>query len=286
MAMAVQALSVPLLRAVPALGVDQLRSQGGPASIALEHPYRADAVIRVLGINLYTRKGVGSGFIKMERAEGMLSLEFGAGSYPDKAGGLNRLGYIREVAQSGNGVVQRTATFGFMSESKENTLSEATASAKKENGPTARYTALEATGESKKVKSSVWHLETPAHGWPNLKPIQTAIHERMAASKAIESVLDCTGQLPPSFLGAMYHALCSKESTGRSDYAYNGALYDLSWRTSNDGAFWKFKGELRGRNSSKVTHFQLWFDPSHAEPLPVRFEYQARDFLKLTFSRA
>ena len=67
----------------------------------LEQNYRADATILLFSFPLYTRSDVGGAVALVEERKqddnSILSFEFAAGSAPERARGLNRLGYFQEI---------------------------------------------------------------------------------------------------------------------------------------------------------------------------------------------
>lgn len=63
-----------------------------------EQRYRIDATIVLFGVPVYRRKGVGSGWARIEESAGERWLRFAAGSLPGNAQGLNRLGFVEERA--------------------------------------------------------------------------------------------------------------------------------------------------------------------------------------------
>jgi len=75
------------------------------------------------------KAGVGSGFAFSEDVDGAgpraRRIGFGGGSWPDKAHGLNRLGYIHETVVENAGQLAESRYFGFMSTSQEERLDEA-----------------------------------------------------------------------------------------------------------------------------------------------------------------
>ena len=93
-----------------------------------ERRYRADAVVTFLGVKIYSRAGVGSGHAfseeTQETASNVHRIGFAGGSWPEKARGYNRLGFIQEQIVKRNTSVQKADYFGFMTSSPEEGLDE------------------------------------------------------------------------------------------------------------------------------------------------------------------
>src|ERR1700728_202736 len=97
---------LPAARSQAAFDIDRLldgTSTGrGNADCRREaRRYVANATITLFSVPLIARSCVGSGYAVVEEASNAdgrtLSMQFGAGSYPHNARGLNRLGFIQEA---------------------------------------------------------------------------------------------------------------------------------------------------------------------------------------------
>ena len=84
----------------PALSAEPLRWEAQPdPSSASTRKCRADAQMLLLALSLLRRRGVGAGrVIWSENAKSRL-LDFTGYSLPERAAGLNRLGFIRELTR-------------------------------------------------------------------------------------------------------------------------------------------------------------------------------------------
>ena len=74
--------------------------------------YQATATILVLGLPIFKRKDVGSGCASVEfgcaGSQTVTALQFAAGSRPERARGLNRLGLMREAVVEQDGDAGRS----------------------------------------------------------------------------------------------------------------------------------------------------------------------------------
>src|SRR5579859_945220 len=89
-------------------------------------PYQATATILVLGIPIFKRKDVGAGCASVETGasggQKVTALQFAAGSNPERARGLNRLGLMREAVVEQDARLVTTSYAGFMTSSPEKSL--------------------------------------------------------------------------------------------------------------------------------------------------------------------
>src|ERR1700690_893921 len=78
--------------------VDRLLDEIAPSRANVcQRRYGAKATITLLSVPLVYRAGVGSGYIVIEQSaeSHTVGIQFGAGSWPEAARGLNRLGFIQ-----------------------------------------------------------------------------------------------------------------------------------------------------------------------------------------------
>ena len=93
--------------------------------------YRVDATVRlpllIANIPIVSRESVGvttfsARDFTTDRRTGVRAYEFYAASFPDRARGLNRLGFLREaVVVAGGGIIE-TAQFGIISSEREDSM--------------------------------------------------------------------------------------------------------------------------------------------------------------------
>jgi hypothetical protein len=86
-----------------------LELEGQPrADLSLDRRYRADAQVLVLSVPLLHRSSVGGGSVQWREwaeanGDSRRMVEFLGFSSPEHAAGLNRLGFIRELARTAQG---------------------------------------------------------------------------------------------------------------------------------------------------------------------------------------
>jgi len=92
------------------------------AKLSLERRYRADAQVLLFGITLLRREDVGGGSVlwrEYEAGGAARLLEFNGYSTPARAAGLNRVGFIREMARVAGSEMPECSYFGLMTASPE-----------------------------------------------------------------------------------------------------------------------------------------------------------------------
>ena len=107
--------------------------------------------------------------------------------------------------------------------------------------------------------------------------------------------------VPNTFLYAVSNALRQPESKWRTRYVYHGHEFELETTREPDtkkGAEFQEAGlvkdwasvqRLEGRSkqlaTGEKTAFTIWRDANDTSALPLRFGFQPKSFLKLTFER-
>jgi hypothetical protein len=104
---------------------------GASVTVAERITWIATATVTFFSLPVFSRRGVGSGYAVVEEAplatgENAVSIQFGAGSWPETAHGLNRFGLIHEVTmENGSGEPDESAYGAFIITSREKSLDQA-----------------------------------------------------------------------------------------------------------------------------------------------------------------
>jgi hypothetical protein len=265
--------------------------------------YTATAVITIAGVAIFTRPRVGSGFISIcqrERPEGTeTSIEFGAGSFPEAAHGLNRLGIIREtVVERSPAAAERSAYSAFMTTSKEKNLSQARDALDSANS-FVPYTAAQSYASAGRIATRVDHMELPRNlTWHDSELLWSRVRAFFETSSCS---FETESGPADTFLYSAHRALIDPHSSDEMRLHFNGKTFALRTRAEADysigsqlsargligdarrvmrldAAIWPLSGE-------RATPFRIWYDSAFPERPPIRFEYQARSFLRLVFER-
>ncbi len=297
------------LFAKPALfEVDRLASEcvaGRPT--ASQRRYRASAHISLFSIPVFSKSGVGSGFAVIEDASGpagnTVAIQFGAGSFPDSARGLNRLGFIQEVVrENADGDVSACAYLAFMTSSQEKNLEQAKAALEK-SGSQLAYVAAEGKGRAGLFDTTLQHLALPSQlTWRDYPELLIKVRNALASGQSAERMnkkLAREDAAPATFLYAVRKAMRAPDTQTGQLIIYNGKEFLLrTTRKPDPSAGTKFAerhlakssehvmrldATLREQTTGHLTAFRLWFESGAEHLSPLCFEYQAKSFLRLTF---
>jgi len=266
--------------------------------------YRVDATILLFSLPIYTRTNVGSGYASHLVTQGAdrstHRLEFAAGSLPERARGLNRLGMIREtVAENGGGIVE-AHYFGFMTASREESLSEAK---KALNNASAQslFVAIEGELRQEELRSRRAHFVTNARAgaaeWNRLQSLaEAAFRDSPEKDGERQSRPESAGAPPPTFLFALLRAVRSREGKLRQVYVYGRDSYELATtkkpdprtgqRLADRGVTHRaasvavIAGTIRNLRTGQKIVFRIWTEDG-GDPAPLRIEYQPRGYLQL-----
>ena len=225
-------------------------------------------------------------------------LEFTGFSTPARAGGLNRLGFIRELSRTAETGATESLYFCLMTASPEETA-EAARKALHSAAKEATYTAIDGRLADGGVETVVAPFTAPAQ-WSVANRNELIGLARMALSAATPR--------PPDFptrsteMRPFLHALAEtlhQPGPAETRFAYAGRLYHLWLEKSADSkataSFQKrglipansnavrATGRLRREAGGKESTFRLWIEEGAPRPLPLRIEYQAKSYLRLIF---
>jgi hypothetical protein len=262
-----------------------------------ERRYRADAQVMLLGITILHRTDVGDGAAAWRESTqddgtNVRLLEFTGRSAPERAAGLNRFGFIQELSRNGH---DEALYFGLMTSSPE----ESAAEARKALHSTAKeawYSAIDGRMSAASIETANARFLAPARTSPAERP---ELIERARQALAGAARTKTAAQTAPQpFLHALAGLLAGANS-GEAEYVYNGRMYRLSVEKSPDpkaaslfrerrliapgAAVIRVAGSLRRLEGGKPIEFRLWIEQGAPRPLPLRIEYQAKSYLRLTF---
>jgi hypothetical protein len=264
--------------------------------------YTASATVMLFSIPLVSRASVGSGYAVVEEAGQTLSIQFGAGSYPESARGLNRLGFIQEAVVEGQpGRPSECAWLAFMTTSQEKNLDQAK-KALEASGAMVPYSASQGYGRQGRFHSRVDRLEFPSkYTW---RDISRLVEEARGSMTCLKGDEQAAGQAaseeerPATFLYLVRRALLDPKTQTSSFLVFNGKEFQLDAEKEADAgatahfsekklvaataSAMRLNATLREKKTGIRTPFRVWYEAGK-ESLPLRFEYQAKSFLRLTF---
>jgi hypothetical protein len=303
----VLAASLPGVSEPSAFEIDRLLNPNSQLQAArLEiRKYIASATVTLFSIPLVSKASVGSGYAVVEQAGHTLSIQFGAGSYPRNARGLNRLGFIQEaVIEERPGCPAECAWLAFMTTSQEKNLDQAK-SALETSGDRSEtrvpYTASQGYGRKGSFTSRVDRLEFPSRfTWSDIEPLVGKARESMARNIGEkEEVMLSGAEQPATFLYMVRRAMLDTRTRTTGCLVFNKKQFQLDAQKEQDAAATAyFSGKnlipssgnvirmnatLTEKRTGEKTPFRLWYQAGAGQSPPLRFEYQAKSFLRLTF---
>ena len=281
----------------------RLELEGQPrADLSLDRHYRADAQVIILSVPLLHRTSVGGGSVQWsEWAEAnggaQRLIEFLGFSAPERAAGLNRLGFIRELTRIAPGGIRDAVYFGLMTASNEESAEEAR-KALHSNATESAYTVIEGRIAGDASTSALAHFVGPSRISAERRGELVTMGLRALSGVPVQPAGFTLAPSPPPFLNALADALLGPPQL-ESRYVYAGRLYRL-WlhKTADPKAteyFQKRKliapgakvvrawGTVRREAGGKDTQFGIWVEEGNRRPIPLRIEYQAKSYLRLTF---
>ena len=286
-----------------AAGEGRLELEGQPrADLSLDRHYRADAQVLVLSVPLLHRSDVGGGSVQWSEwaeADGgsQRLIEFLGFSSPERAAGLSRLGFIRELTRTAPGGIRDAIYFGLMTASTEENAEEAR-KALHSNATESAYTVIEGRIGEGASTSALAHFMGPSRISADRRAELVTMGQRALSAVPVQPAGFTVAQSPPPFLNALADALCGPPQQ-ETRYVYAGRMYRL-WlhKTADPKAteyFQKRKlippgakvvrasGKVQREAGGKETQFGIWVEDGTSRPIPLRIEYQAKSYLRLTF---
>ena len=252
--------------------------------------YRADAAILLFGITIYRRAGIGSGQASIEETGAGGGLQrtffFAAGSDPKRTHGQNRLGWIREVV-IGPGAAPAEATyFGVLTSSPEESLEHARKTANTPQAARSLYSAVSGRHTAGHSRSAITHFDFPSDaGWSDQRLIhaaQSRFQDKIAWRET--SWPKSPDRAPATFLLELATLLQQRAPRAAGQYVYNEQEYRMEIETGQPADhLLPVRGKIRNLRTRRQTTFLLWIAEAGDNIAPVRIQYQARSFLRLTF---
>jgi hypothetical protein len=247
-----------------------------------ERRYRVDATVLLLGIPVFSRQGVGSGYAATETGRSgsatALALQFAAGSWPERCHGLNRFGVMQEIHVERSGGAEAMAFVGLITPSKEDDLDGAKKALRPPEGTMDVTVARGSTSEGR-MRFRVGNATVPAHSdW-------TALAEMLDRVSAPPDTAPRETPLGGSttFMQAMRWAALSGDTSFRCGFMHNGKQFLLETRRKL-GAACEMSGVIRTNRGAKSAEFRTSYAAGDQGGLPIRIEYHPKSYLRLIFN--
>jgi hypothetical protein len=267
--------------------------------LSLHRRYRADAQILALGVRILQRERVGEGNViwrEFDMEGSVRLLEFAGFSVPERAAGVNRLGFLREIARAG-GSAGECLYFGLMTASSEESEEQARRPLRAQTGEQT-YTAIDGRIEGGSSENAKACFTAPAAlSAEHREELVERAHRALAYARRT-STTPGEPRCAHSFLQTLAGLLMAPErNEGR--YLYSGRIYQMRLARSRDERAAQYfrergiisagtevlrvGGKVRQEAGGRETEFRLWISNSGERPLPLRIEYQAKPYLRLFF---
>ena len=275
------------------------------AEIVAQRSYRADANVMLFGITVFSRSDVGGGFARLVQtssgSNGTVRLLFVSGSRPDRAHGLNRMGYIEESVAETNARPSHADYFGFMTASGEETLADARKALHGPSGNEVPFVASRGEIDGSNARHTVRHVVLPASSrWTNAQQLLDVVKEDLNRPGAGSGQAELNhGERPGPFLYTVLSMERSPARTNDATFVHNGKLFRLhAVKRADEKMGAQFVGDhliasprdavelaglIRNAATGAETTFRVWFDRTSPNLLPLRFEFQPKSYLRLAF---
>ena len=252
--------------------------------------YRANAVILFCGVPIFSKSGVGGGYAVVEElrsaATTSVALQFAGGSWPQKAHGVNRLGFIQEnIAENSSGEPVEARYFGFMTSSAEKNFDQAKQSFSDGGSDRIPYTATQGIAKGGQFPSTIYRMLLPnSLTWADCPRL---IHDMRSTVDTASGTAQPTVAFrsPNTFLNSVRQALLNPANKTEGSLVYNSKLYTLETEKQTDAGMMRLNGTLHESATGQKSAFHLWYEKDSDSFLPVRIEYRAKSFLKLVFEK-
>jgi len=215
------------------------------------------------------------------------TLFFAAGSDPKRARGFSRLGWMRETVWGPEAAPSRIGYSGVLSSSPEESLEHARQSVTAPNSGRVTFGAVMGSNSAGRSRSATAHFEFDAGAvWSDRALINQA-HSLFDGSVNWRETSwpNLPTQAPPTFLYQLVTLLRKRTHSAAGRYVYSEQEYLLKLERQQPGRgrerLEAVRGKIRNLRTGHETSFRLWLED--ASIVPVRFEFQPRSFLKLTF---
>jgi hypothetical protein len=261
-----------------------------------ERQYRVDAQILLFGATLFRRNGVGGGNAAWSEAGERRKLEFTGFSYPEKAAGLKRFGFIEEVSSSGKDY----AYFGLMTSSPEESMDSARKALNPGSGAVA-ITAIDGHLRASSAEALITQFQAPASAFVhNREELVRSAHKALGEAERRPLEFDPRTTTGQPFLHALFDAY--RRGANSTTYIYGSRLYSLTLHAAPDesasvafrkakllpaaGKALKVSGRIKPPAGGKEIDFHIWLEVGASRPIPLRIDYRPKSYLRLTFEAA
>jgi hypothetical protein len=288
--------------AAPQFQVDRLLSESPVQSVSPRtRTYRADAFVTILGLPIFSRRGVGSAFVEIREAldgdRRLIALDFAGGSNPERTHGLEFSGSTEEVVmETPSGPVQ-AASFGFVTRTRTESYEDARQHFAAKTLTSKAYTALEGRHSPGCARYDRANLILPIQDRRDIEELVQQVRSQFStADRTTNELSVSSSSAAATFLYSVLGAIRSGKRRSSYTYVHNAREYRLEWErtpdlhagrvltakglTDHPESVTRLIGHIRERSADHASTFQLWLDDT--SELPLRIEFQPRSYLRIT----
>jgi len=291
--------------------------------------FRVDALVRlpllIANIPIASRENVGvttfwTRYFTTDRGTGVRAYEFYAASFPDRARGLNRLGFLREaVVVADTGIIE-TAQFGVISSEREDSMAKVEV-ALDNDAELLPYSVVDTLITADGADSRVLQLLMPGQ-WDTAAELHADVRPRWNAeeptyTRHLSNEDRTSYETPLAFFSGLQvsmQAIANAVAAGEDprdtqryqSYVNNSRPFRFELRKiardeqraeeyarggwlENPAALRRLEYRLRDARGKEVDRFKLWVelrasspdDPFPRPHLPVAYEYEPAGYLRL-----
>ena len=272
-----------------------------PFHTILKRIYRADVVIAVLGVPIFSRQGVGGGVaVLREAAQGdrrLVSLQFAGGANPERTHGIHYFGSTEEAVVESPAEPLRAASFGFVTarSSNQESFEQARQNLMAHSShPAAAVTAVEQLIQQGKVRNLSATLPAGDVAWrDDWQELTKQVRSEFQQANATGQEVNC----PADALTFLFAVLRATRTPGKSSFHYfhNAKPFRLECEkaadrhaaenfsakrlTSSPQTVARLAGQIHDLTKGHTSTFKLWLDQS--SDLPIRIEFSPRSYLRI-----
>ncbi len=294
----------------PRLHIDRLLSENPvPRWTSFRRGYRADATLSVLGVPVFSRQDVGSGFVVLREAwqgdRKVVWLQFAGKSRPDRAHGVNDCGSIEEAIVEHSSTPVEAAYFAFITGAPDDVLEDARQRGNQAPGADVActaYTAVDGLHHAGEARNNRASVVVPDHTGTDCDELIRQVRTGFYMGRDLLERRLCLGPeagrtVPSTVLYAVANAARAKTERFDCPFVYNARPYHLYTEKSRDeraAALFlakhlttrpervvRISGQVCERNRT-VSSFKLWMEEGAVPALPLRIEFQPRPYLRVS----
>ncbi len=295
-------LGCALAQAGRYLRIDRLPEENDlPFHTILKRTYRADVVVAILGVPIFSRQEVGGAVAVLREASQsdrrLVSLQFAGGANPARTHGIHYFGSAEEVVVESRTEPLRAASFGFVTtrSSNQESFEQARQSLMAGNShPAAAVIAVEQSVGQGKVRNLSATLPAGDVAWrDDWQELAKQVRSEFQQANATAQEANC----PADALTFLFAVLRALRAPGKSSFHYfhNAKPYRLECEkaadrhaaenfaakrlTSAPDTVVRLTGQIHDLAKGHTSTFKLWLD--HGSDLPIRIEFSPRSYLRI-----